>query len=69
MKKDRGALCLLAAAVLWSTGGVFSKLIHWDGLTVAVVRGAVAFFALAIGRRTIWSTFSKASYSGAGWII
>lgn len=53
MKKDRGALCLLAAAVLWSTGGVFSKLICWDGLTVAVVRGTVAFFALAIGRRRL----------------
>lgn len=53
MKKHPGVLWLLAAAVLWSTGGVFSKRIPWDGLTVAIVRGAVAFFALALVRRRL----------------
>jgi drug/metabolite transporter, DME family len=42
----RGRWCVLAAAVLWSTGGVISKSLDLDPLTIAFYRGLFAGLAL-----------------------
>ncbi len=42
----RGRWCVLAAAVLWSTGGVISKSLELDPLTIAFYRGLFAGLAL-----------------------
>ncbi|MGP0063038.1 MAG: DMT family transporter [Isosphaeraceae bacterium] len=50
----KGRLCVLAAAVLWSTGGVISKSLELDSLTIAFYRGLFAGLALlpfAVRRR------------------
>lgn len=41
-----GRWCVLAAAVLWSTSGVISKLLVLDALTIAFYRGLFAGLAL-----------------------
>jgi len=46
MTNDQGRLCILAAAVLWSTGGVISKSLELDSLTIAFYRGLFAGLAL-----------------------
>ena len=42
----KGRWCVLAAAVLWSTGGVISKSLDLDSLTIAFYRGLFAGLAL-----------------------
>jgi DME family drug/metabolite transporter len=42
----RGRWCVLAAAVLWSTGGVISKSLDLDPLSIAFYRGLFAGLAL-----------------------
>lgn len=42
----RGRWCVLAAAVLWSTGGAISKALELDALTIAFYRGLFAGLAL-----------------------
>ncbi len=40
------------AALFWSFGGVFSKLIPWSGLSIAAVRSLVAALTIGIYRRS-----------------
>ncbi len=47
---SRALLLLAFTAVLWSSGGVFIKLVQWDALSIAGVRSAIA--AIAIGLAT-----------------
>lgn len=42
------ALYLVAAAVLWGFNGTLTKLIVWEGLTCAILRGCLTFFLLLI---------------------
>jgi drug/metabolite transporter (DMT)-like permease len=41
-QRTRAVLSLIAAAVLWSLGGVFIKLINWHPLAIAGMRSAIA---------------------------
>ena len=45
-RTTQGRWCVLAAAVLWSTGGVISKSLDLDALTIAFYRGLFAGLAL-----------------------
>ena len=45
-----GQLTILAAAFLWSTSGLFIKLIDWHPIVIAGTRGAVAALFLVIFR-------------------
>jgi DME family drug/metabolite transporter len=45
-RTTQGRLSVLAAAVLWSTGGVISKSLDLDSLTIAFYRGLFAGLAL-----------------------
>jgi drug/metabolite transporter (DMT)-like permease len=42
-----GRRCVVAAALLWSMGGVITKLLEHDGLTIALYRGLFAGLVLA----------------------
>lgn len=52
MKKNFGIVYIILAAVCWSVVGLFTKHIAWNGFTIGIARGVIAFFAmLAIVRR------------------
>lgn len=63
----RALLLLLLTAVLWSSGGVFIKLVQWDALSIAGVRSAIAALVLAIAAppRT-WSPLRLTRYELGG---
>ena len=42
----KGRMCVLGAAILWSTGGAISKALDLDALTIAFYRGLFAGLAL-----------------------
>lgn len=41
-------LFLFLSALLWSTSGIFTKSVEWNGLCLAVLRGTIAFAASAL---------------------
>ena len=66
----RGALCVLAAALLWSSGGVAIKAVAEPALKVACYRSAVAavvlaaFFRPRLWRATLGFQTAIVSYAG-----
>ena len=55
MERKRGILLLVGASVLWSTAGIFTKSITWNGFAIITIRGliaaAVMLPSLAISRK------------------
>jgi drug/metabolite transporter (DMT)-like permease len=51
-EQRRGALAMAICAVLWSSGGLFIKIVEWHPLAIAGVRSAVAGLVIlaAVGR-------------------
>lgn len=45
---SRAVFALVITAVLWSTGGVFIKLVEWDALSIAGARSAIATLIIGI---------------------
>jgi len=41
-------LFLFLAALMWSTSGIFTKSVAWNGLCLATLRGVIAFIASAL---------------------
>ena len=41
-------LFLFGAALMWSTSGIFTKSVAWNGLCLATLRGVIAFIASAL---------------------
>ena len=58
---QRGRLFVMAAALLWSTGGLFIKLVPLDAFGVVVWRSAVTFFFLLVAFRLPLSRWRLAS--------
>ena len=49
MKKEQiGILQMVACAVLWSTAGIFIKLLPWNGFAVASLRSLIAGITIAV---------------------
>ena len=42
MERKRGILLLVGASVLWSTAGIFTKSITWNGFAIITIRGLIA---------------------------
>ncbi len=63
----RALLLLVLTAVLWSSGGVFIKLVDWNALCIAGVRSAIAALVIGIAAppRT-WSPFRLTRYEVGG---
>jgi len=43
-----GPVFIFLAAFLWSLSGIFTKSVEWNGLSLAALRGTIAFIATAI---------------------
>jgi len=56
-----GPFYILMAALLWSFGGVFSKLIPWSGLSIAAVRSVVAALTIGLYRRSFRFKVTKST--------
>ena len=41
-------LFLFMSALLWSTSGIFTKSVEWSGLSLAILKGVIAFFAFLL---------------------
>ena len=44
-------LLLFFSALLWSTSGIFTKAVAWSGLSLAVLKGVIAFFIFLLFSR------------------
>ncbi|MBR2802329.1 MAG: EamA family transporter [Erysipelotrichaceae bacterium] len=51
MKKNKGPLYIVIAALLWSTGGFLAKLIPWNAFSIGIIRGSIAAFVQLLYRR------------------
>jgi drug/metabolite transporter (DMT)-like permease len=59
-------LSLIAAAVIWSSGGLLIKLVSWNAPAIAGVRSAIsALFIYGVVRKPAF-TFSRHQLAGAG---
>lgn len=65
-KHNRAVLLLLAAALLWSTGGFFIKWVEWNPMAISGVRSAIAAVIVAIAfRNDLKITWSPLQIAGA----
>jgi drug/metabolite transporter (DMT)-like permease len=55
---DSGSFYIVLAAIVWSFGGLLGKLIVWNGLTIAALRGILAAMTIALYRRSWRVTLS-----------
>lgn len=51
-KMNSGAFYILLAAIFWSFGGLLGKLIVWNGITIATLRGLIAAITIALYRKS-----------------
>lgn len=67
-----GFLCVSAAAVAWSLGGLFTRFIHVDSWTMVAWRGlfgsaSLATVLLALRQRALWERLRR--MPAAGWLF
>lgn len=60
----KGYLSVLFAALLWSTGGLFIKLIPWSGFSINAARCLIAFLFKIAMRKSIKIEFNKQTIIG-----
>ncbi len=65
MDRKKAILYLAAAAVLWSTGGLFIKLIDWNPMAIAGARSGIAAIIMLIYLRRPVKVFEKTKLIGA----
>lgn len=56
-----GPFYILMAALFWSFGGVFSKLIPWSGLSIAAVRSVIAGITIGLYRKSFRFNLNKST--------
>jgi len=61
----KAILFLLLSAILWSSGGLFIKLISWNPVAIAGVRGFISMVVLLVYVRHPRFTWSAAQIGGA----
>lgn len=61
----KALLFLVLAAVLWSMGGVLIKLIDWNPMAIAGLRGAIAAIVIGAAFRPQRLAFSRVQWTGA----
>lgn len=54
-QKKTAPAFLFFSALLWSTSGIFTKTVNWDGISLATLRGTIAFliFGFLIRKRKL----------------
>lgn len=58
-ERMKGNLYILAAALLWSTGGLLCKFIPWNGIVINGLRSIPAFFFFAAMRKSFKMKLNK----------
>lgn len=58
-KRNYGPIFMLAAAIFWSLGGMFTKSVSWDGVSIATGRGLVAFLLIPLICRRIPTNINR----------
>lgn len=61
----KALLFLVLAAALWSMGGVLIKLIDWNPMAIAGLRGAIAAIVIGLAFRPQRLSFSRVQWAGA----
>jgi drug/metabolite transporter (DMT)-like permease len=64
-ERKKAILQLLAAAVLWSTGGILIKLVDWNPVAIAGSRSLIAGFLILFYLKKPKITLSKPQLAGA----
>ena len=65
-KPDRkGPLCMLAAALFWSFGGICIKFIPWGAMSIIGIRAVLAAAVFAIYRKSVKIDFTKSNIMAA----
>ena len=65
MTRQRAIILLITAAVLWSTSGLFIKIIDWKPLSILSGRNVVSFFVFLIYLRRLDVRWSRLEVFGA----
>ncbi len=63
--RSKAILFLLLSAILWSSGGLVIKLVAWNPVAIAGVRGLIAMFVLLAYVRHPRFTWSFPQMGGA----
>jgi drug/metabolite transporter (DMT)-like permease len=63
-KQMNGNIYIVIAALLWSFGGAFTKLIPWGPISIACIRALIAAIVFAIYRKKISVRFTKYNIIG-----
>ena len=61
----KGPLCMFAASICWSFGGLCIKFIPWNAMTIIGLRALLAAVVFAIYRRSVKIEFSKGNILAA----
>lgn len=65
MRNNQAVFLMIAAAFLWSLGGLFIKLVDWHPLVIAGIRSGIAGMVMYAFSGKLPKTFSKATWYGA----
>ena len=65
MREFRNVLLLLAAAVLWSLGGVLIKCVDWTPIAIAGARSLIALLIIGLVMPGVFRRISRQSVPGA----
>ena len=61
----KGPLCMIAASILWSFGGICIKFIPWGAMSIVGSRAFLAAVVFAIYRRNVKIDFTRGNILGA----
>ena len=61
----KGPLCMLAASVCWSFGGLCIKFIPWSAMSIIGLRALLAAIVFSVYRRSLKISFTKGNITAA----
>jgi len=62
---DKGPLCIAAAAICWSFGGLCIKFIPWGAMSIVGLRAFLAAIVFAVYRKSIRADFTRGNILAA----
>ena len=65
VKDRKGPLCMVAASILWSFGGLLIKLIPWGAMSIIGLRAALAAGVFAVYRKSVRVTLTPGNITAA----
>ena len=65
LSERKGPLCMVAASICWSLGGICIKFIPWSAMSIISLRAMLAAIVFAIYRRSVKVQFTKGNVMAA----